>query len=58
MGQISKRDAFLTLLEGPMGRLAEAFSELPAYASPLDSPATVEAMGAVLEQVAGRMGDN
>ena len=41
-----------------MGRLAEAFSELPAYASPLDSPVAVEAMGAVLDEVAGRMGDN
>jgi glutamate/tyrosine decarboxylase-like PLP-dependent enzyme len=58
MGEVSKRDAFLTLLEGPMGRLAKGFSELPAYASPLDSPAMVEAMSAVLEQVAGRMGDN
>ncbi len=25
MGQVSERDAFLTLLEGPMGRLAEGF---------------------------------
>lgn len=58
MGHVSERDAFLTLLEGPMGRLAEGFSELPAYASPLDSPATVEAMGAVLDEVAIRMGDN
>jgi tyrosine decarboxylase/aspartate 1-decarboxylase len=58
MGQISERDAFLTLLEGPMSRLADGFSELPAYASPLDSPVAVEAMSAVLEQVAARMGDN
>jgi tyrosine decarboxylase / aspartate 1-decarboxylase len=58
MGQISERDAFLTLLERPMGRLAEAFSELPAYASPLDSPATVEAMSTVLDEAAIRMGDN
>jgi glutamate/tyrosine decarboxylase-like PLP-dependent enzyme len=31
---------------------------LPAYASPLDRAADREAMGAVLEEVAGRMGDN
>ena len=41
-----------------MGQLAEAFSELPAYASPLDSPATIEAMSTVLDEAAIRMGDN
>jgi glutamate/tyrosine decarboxylase-like PLP-dependent enzyme len=58
MGKIKEHDAFLTLLEGPMARLAEGFEVLPAYVSPLDRAADREAMCAVLEEVAGRMGDN
>jgi glutamate/tyrosine decarboxylase-like PLP-dependent enzyme len=58
MGKVSERDAFLSLLEGPMARLATGFEALPAYISPLDRAADREAMGAVLEEAAGRMADN
>jgi tyrosine decarboxylase/aspartate 1-decarboxylase len=55
MGTSYERDAFLDLLAEPLNRLSEAFSELPPYSSPLDVPT---AMGAVLEEVAIRLGDN
>jgi glutamate/tyrosine decarboxylase-like PLP-dependent enzyme len=51
-------DAFLELLEGPLAVLTSQFSALPAYASPLDGAFTRDAMTAVLDQVAVRMGDN
>jgi tyrosine decarboxylase / aspartate 1-decarboxylase len=52
------RDPILDLLEAPLARLAEAFSALPAFDSPLDDIADRTAMGAVLDEVALRMGDN
>ena len=58
MVNVSERDAFLTLLDAPLSRLTELFSELPAYESALDSRATVEAMDGVLQEVAARMADN
>lgn len=58
MGKTTERDAFLTLLESPMARLEEAFAGLPPYASPLNKREDREAMGAVLDEVAVRMGDN
>jgi tyrosine decarboxylase / aspartate 1-decarboxylase len=58
MGIVSDRDTFLRLLETPLARLADAFSELPASASPLDNPIEQNAMGAVLDEVAIRLGDN
>ena len=58
MDKVSERDAFLSLLEGPLDRLAEGFDSLPAHASPLHRASDREAMGAVLEEVAGRMADN
>jgi len=58
MGIDSKRDKFLDLLEAPLARLAESFVELPPYTSPLDRPAEYDAMTTVLDEVAGRMGDN
>ncbi len=58
MGIDSKRDKFLDLLEAPLARLAESFDDLPPYISPLDRPAEFDAMTAVLDEVAGRMGDN
>ena len=51
-------DPFLTLLQEPLTRLEDAFSELPPFESPLHSAKSVEAMGTVLEEVATRMGDN
>jgi len=41
-----------------MARLAEAFAGLPPYSSPLNRREDREAMGAVLDEVAVRMGDN
>ena len=58
MGIDSKRDQFLNLLEAPLARLAESFAELPPHASPLDRPVEFDAMSAVLDEVAVRMGDN
>jgi glutamate/tyrosine decarboxylase-like PLP-dependent enzyme len=52
------RDPLLTLLETPIARLAEAFSDLPAYDSTLDNPAYIETISSVLTEVADRMGDN
>ena len=54
----SGRDAFLDLLEKPLARLAEGFGQLPPVVSPLDDAVDRERMGAVLEEAAGRMGDN
>jgi tyrosine decarboxylase / aspartate 1-decarboxylase len=58
MGIDMDRDSFLRLLEAPLARLTEGFVGLPEYASPLDSSAHREAMGVVLDEVAGRMADN
>src|ERR1700679_2422851 len=58
MGINMDRDSFLRVLEAPVARLAEGFAGLPEYASPLDSSAQREAMGVVLDEVAGRMADN
>jgi tyrosine decarboxylase / aspartate 1-decarboxylase len=62
MANVTERDAFLTLLEGPLGTLAKEFAALPAFDSPLDDPATnpakFDAMSAVLEETATRLGDN
>ena len=52
----TERDPFLDLLEAPLARLAASFASLPPFASPLDSDR--EAMEQVLDEVAGRMGDN
>ena len=41
-----------------MARLAEAFGHLPPVGSPLDEAVDRERMGTVLDEVAGRMGDN
>src|ERR1700678_1764823 len=54
----SERDPILNLLEAPLARLAEAFAALPAFDSPLSRAADRAAMGAVLDEVAARMGDN
>jgi tyrosine decarboxylase/aspartate 1-decarboxylase len=51
-------DPFLDLLESPLRRLAAAFADLPAYATPLDDPAKRDAMAAVVAQAADRMADN
>jgi tyrosine decarboxylase/aspartate 1-decarboxylase len=53
-----KHDPILDLLEAPLARLAEAFRELPPCSSALDDATQREAMAAVLEDVAERMGDN
>ena len=58
MGIDSKKDQFLSLLEAPLARLVESFAGLPPYTSPLDRPVEFDAMGAVLDEVAVRMGDN
>ncbi len=58
MATESQRDPFLDLLESPLTRLANEFSELPPYASALDDATGRERMIEVLEQVAWRMGDN
>jgi tyrosine decarboxylase / aspartate 1-decarboxylase len=58
MATLSDHDAFLSLMETPLARLAEAFSGLPACASQLDNPVNRDAMQAVLNEVASRMGDN
>jgi tyrosine decarboxylase/aspartate 1-decarboxylase len=58
MAASSDLDPFLELLREPLARMGQEFSELPPYASPLDSPLNLEAMQAVLSEVAVRMGDN
>jgi tyrosine decarboxylase/aspartate 1-decarboxylase len=58
MYSIVKRDPILDLLDAPLARLAEGFRDLPPYSSPLDDAAQREAMSAVLEEAAVRMGDN
>ena len=58
MGAPSDLDPFLDLLREPLARMAKEFSGLPPFPSPLDSARDVEAMGAVLGEVAVRMGDN
>src|SRR5271168_778187 len=54
----SERDPILDLLEAPLANLAEAFSALPPCDSPLNHAKDRAAMGAVLDEVATRMGDN
>jgi len=58
MAQSSQRDPFLDLLEPPLARLAGEFARLPASNSPLDDAACRDRMAGVLDEVAGRMGDN
>ena len=54
----SQSDLILELLEQPLSRLAEAFGDLPAHASPANRATDRAAMGAVLDEVALSMGDN
>src|ERR1700749_2552555 len=58
MAAPSHLDPFLALLQAPLARMEEAFSVLPPFESPLHSSKSIYAMGAVLEEVATRMGDN
>jgi tyrosine decarboxylase/aspartate 1-decarboxylase len=51
-------DPILDLLEAPLAQLAQEFAALPPFTSAVDSPSSCAAMGAVLEEVAARMGDN
>jgi glutamate/tyrosine decarboxylase-like PLP-dependent enzyme len=50
--------SFLSLLQEPLAQLSSQFSSLPACESPLDHPQARQAMAAVLDEVAQRMGDN
>jgi tyrosine decarboxylase / aspartate 1-decarboxylase len=58
MAANSERDPILDLLEAPVARLAESFTDLPAFDSLLNKASDRDAMDAVLADVAVRMGDN
>jgi len=58
MSATSDLDPFLDLLREPIARMAEEFSGLPTFKSPLDSTPDANAMKTVLNEVAIRMGDN
>lgn len=58
MGKLIEPGSFLSLLEGPTARIEEAFAALPSFVSSIDEPAAQQAITAVLDQVAGRLGDN